>query len=176
MNIACDEHEQCLNLGCGKEYLQGWVNLDLFAEQVDVRANLNIVPYPFDDNTFDSVRCVNIIEHLNDPVIVMQEIHRICRPGAQVYIRVPHFRSACLYEDITHRHGFAWKSFDIFLDQGEVYGEYTGVRFKMINRWYTHYKIKPLYHLLSRCPVLTDHLFSKFIPMASIVFELEVTK
>lgn len=165
-----------LNLGCGEDYLQGAVNVDQFASKADVRHDLNFIPYPFADDEFDAIRCMNIIEHLDDVIAIMQELHRIGRHGCTVTIRVPHFRSACLYEDITHRHGFAWRSFDIFAAEGTIYGEYTQRKFKIKSRAYTPYKLPLLYRLLSKVPVFTDNLLSKYIPMASILFELEVVK
>ncbi|MGZ5486382.1 MAG: class I SAM-dependent methyltransferase [Nitrososphaeraceae archaeon] len=165
-----------LNLGCGNDYKEGMINIDFYAKKTDIRHNLNNFPYPFDDNEFDRVLCMNIIEHLNDVVSVIEELHRISKNGADILMRVPHFRSACLYEDITHQHGFAWKTMDIFCQQGEVYGEYSNVRFEIIDRYYTPYKIKLLYAALSKMPLLTDHLLSKFIPMASIIFNLKVVK
>lgn len=168
--------DRILNLGCGADYREGMVNIDYFAERVDVRHDLNLFPYPFDEDTFDQIRCMNIIEHLDDVVAVMGELHRIARDGARITIRVPHFRSACLYEDITHRHGFAWRTMDVFTDNSSVYGEYSNARYRIIERRYTPYKVPVLYSLLSRMPVLTDNLLSKFIPMASILFILVVVK
>lgn len=168
--------KRILNLGCGEDYLPGAVNVDQFATRVDVRHDLNSVPYPFADNEFNEIRCMNIIEHLDDVITTMQELHRIGNPGCTITIRVPHFRSACLYEDITHRHGFAWRSFDVFTDEGSVYGDYTSRKFKINSRAYTPYKLSMLYRVLSRVPSLTDNLLSKYIPMASIIFKLEVLK
>ena len=165
-----------LNLGCGEDYLEGAVNVDRFAKKADVRHDLDLTPYPFADDEFDAIRCMNIIEHLDDILAVMRELHRIGRHGCKITIRVPHFRSACLYEDITHRHGFAWRSFDVFAAEGTVYGEYTPRVFKINARAYTPYKFPMLYRLLSKVPILTDNLLSKYIPMGSIIFELEVTK
>lgn len=167
---------QVLNLGCGHDYLDGAINVDQFAAHVDVRHDLDKLPYPFADDTFSYIRCMNIIEHLDDVMAVMGELHRVGCDGCRITLRVPHFRSACLYEDLTHRHGFAWRSFDVLATNGTVYGEYTSRRFKIASRAYTPYKIPLLYNLLSRMPVLTDNLLSKFIPMASILFELVVVK
>ncbi|HET6905541.1 MAG TPA: methyltransferase domain-containing protein [Rhodanobacteraceae bacterium] len=171
---ASEEH--VLNLGCGADYIEGAVNIDRFATKVDVRHDLNHTPYPFADNEFDEIRCMNVIEHLDDVLAVMHELHRVGRAGCRVIIRVPHFRSACLYEDLTHRHGFAWRSFDLFTEDSSVYGEYTTCRFRILSRAYTPYKLPFVYRMLSRAPVLTDNLLSKYIPMASILFELEVLK
>jgi len=165
-----------LNLGCGADYILGAVNVDQFARKVDLRHDLESTPYPFDDDEFDEIRCMNIIEHLNNIFAVMRELHRIGRNGCRVLVRVPHFRSACLYEDITHRRGFAWRSFDLFATNGSLYGDYVDYKFNIVSRSYTPYKLPALYRLLSRAPVLTDNLLSKYIPMASILFELEIVK
>lgn len=165
-----------LNLGSGELYEPGAVNVDFYADKADIRHDLNRFPYPFADSTFDEIRCLNIIEHLDDVIGAMCELHRIGKPGCKVTIRVPHFRSASLYEDLTHKHGFAWRSFDIFSNDGKVYGNYVGVKFEIVSRAYTPYKLGFLYDLLSRMPVLTDNLLSKYVPMASILFVLKVIK
>lgn len=165
-----------LNLGSGEDYLDGAINVDLYARVADVRHDLEVTPYPFDDDSFDTIRCMNVLEHLKDPIRVMEELHRVAKHGARVIIRVPHFRSAALYEDITHHRGYAWRTLDHFTPDGQVYGDYTRRGFIMVDRQYTPYLLPPLYRLLSRMPRLTDNLLSKFIPMASILFTLEVTK
>lgn len=167
---------EILNLGCGEDYLEGAINIDFYAARVDVRHQLNSVPYPFHDNQFDEIICMNIIEHLGNVIKVMEELHRIGKKDCKITIRVPHFRSACLYEDLTHMRGFAWRSFDIFTTEGNVYGDYTRARFKIVSRQYTAYKVPLIYSLLSRMPLLTDNLLSKYIPMASILFVLKVVK
>lgn len=170
------DNKRILNMGCGADYVEGVINIDYFARKIDIRHDLDSVPYPFGDSEFDEIWCYNIIEHLNDIFATMKEIHRIGKPGCVVRIRVPHFRSACLYEDITHRRGFAWKSFDLFSAESSIYGEYTQYKFSITGRAYTPYKIKLLYKWLSGVPVLTDNLLSKYIPMASILFTLRVDK
>lgn len=167
---------EILNLGCGEDYIEDAVNVDYFAKRVDVRHDLNTFPYPFRDNQFDEIRCMNIIEHLNDVIEVVEELHRIGKDGCKLTMRVPHFRSACLYEDLTHKHGFAWRSFDIFVGSSKLYGEYSGARFAYEDRCYTPYKMPWLYRWLSRFPVATDNLISKFVPMASILVTLRVLK
>lgn len=167
---------EILNLGCGADYVEGMTNVDYFAKLVDVRHDLNSFPYPFRESQFDEIRCMNIIEHLDDVIRVMEELHRIGKPECKITMRVPHFRSACLYEDLTHKHGFAWRSFDIFVHSSTIYGEYSSSRFNYEYREYTPYKIRWLYQLLSRIPALTDNLFSKYIPMASILVILRVVK
>jgi len=41
---------------------------------------------PYHDDSFDMVICGHIIEHLCDPAIALQEMHRVLRPGGRVLI------------------------------------------------------------------------------------------
>lgn len=78
----------------------------------DVRADLNAKRLPFRDGIFDEVHLVHVIEHLQDVVAVMAEVHRVCRPGARVTVRTPHFSSVHSYTDPGHRHRLARGSMD----------------------------------------------------------------
>jgi predicted SAM-dependent methyltransferase len=55
-----------LNLGCGKEILEGYTNLDAIKlEGTDVVYDLNKFPYPFADNYFDEILAKSVLEHFN---------------------------------------------------------------------------------------------------------------
>ena len=104
-----------LNLGCGRKRVDGAVNVDCNAGVVaDVTHDLNRRPWPFADNSFSEVLAYDVIEHLDDVVAAMEEIHRVCQPGARVKITVPHFSCANAFTDITHRHHFGWFCFGYF--------------------------------------------------------------
>lgn len=80
-----------LNLGCGKDYRQGWVNLDAVASvKPDVVHDIS-KPLPFKDQSFDFILAQDILEHFTkeDVVLVIGEIARTLRVGGQVEIRVP---------------------------------------------------------------------------------------
>src|SRR5438876_11114798 len=104
-----------LNLGCGRACLPGWVNVDVTAlPGVDVVADLErcrTQRLPFADGAVDEFLLSHVLEHIEDTLGIMQELHRIARPGATATIRSPYGGSDDADEDPTHRHRFFLNSF-----------------------------------------------------------------
>ena len=104
-----------LNIGCGHEILPGYVNCDVAAlPGVDVRADLSKFPWPFQDNEFSEIRAANWLEHMPDLIPVLEEVHRICAPGAKVYFSVPYWNSFEAITDPTHKQAFNEYTFEFF--------------------------------------------------------------
>jgi SAM-dependent methyltransferase len=90
-----------LDVGCGCKCL-GDVNVDRDASfPADIHHDLNILPLPFHDKQFQKVYCYHALEHLEDPVKVLDELRRI---GRVVEIRVPHRAGTTAKKDPTHKH------------------------------------------------------------------------
>lgn len=123
-----------LQLGAGKQVLSRdpddrVVRVDLRADtRPDVVLDLDRFPYPFRDDSFDLIDATDVLEHLEDVVRVMEEIHRIGRKGCQVSIATPHYSCANSFTDPTHRHHFGFFSFDYFTGENK-WDFYTRVRF-----------------------------------------------
>lgn len=91
-----------LNLGCGKDIREGWINLDSVAlPNVDVVHDITALPLPFEDAWFDVILCKDVLEHV-DYIPVLKDLHRILKPGGKLLIQVPHFNSQDAYVDPTH--------------------------------------------------------------------------
>lgn len=109
-----------LNLGCGKNILKGndWVNVDsVKLEGVDIVADLDDchnTPLQFVDNSIDEFLASHLIEHLNNPLPFMQELHRIAKPNAKAVFRVPYGSSDDAFEDPTHKRQYFLQSFGYF--------------------------------------------------------------
>lgn len=114
MDVQSDRPKS-LNLGCGTDIRDGWVNLDVAAlPGVDVVHDLNRLPLPFADGEFAHVYAKDVLEHVNY-VDVLRELHRILRSGGTLAIQVPHFTSADNYIDPTHIRRFSIRTFDFFV-------------------------------------------------------------
>ena len=79
-----------LNLGCGREAREGYINVDKFKHDgVDVVWDLNVLPLPFKDNSVDEVICSHILEHLINPYPLVLDIHRILKPDGLFHCKLP---------------------------------------------------------------------------------------
>lgn len=121
-----------LNLGCGQKYLEGYVNCDVLKHiKADRHFSLDEFPYPFEVDSVDEVILDNVLEHLQDVVQVMRELHRILRPGGRLRIWVPYGKTDWALQDPTHKHYFTERSLDYFTDDN-AYSYYVTFRFRKV--------------------------------------------
>lgn len=105
-----------LNLGCGKRILGGYVNVDIVpGEGVDVVADLN-KRFPFPDDHAYFILATDFLEHVEDPIFCMKEIHRILKPGGIVEITIPYYNSANAYS-LHHKTIFRPDWYKLFLKE-----------------------------------------------------------
>ncbi len=90
-----------LHVGCGPNPKKGHLGLDIHTYGRDDirRADLEKLPYPFKENSIDSIFAENIIEHLDKKLLpaIMREFYRILRPKGVLFIGCPHFTSPAYY-------------------------------------------------------------------------------
>lgn len=79
--------------GPGEEVLESNPRYVAFRTDIYLGANVDIVcdghDLPFRDDTFDAVICQAVLEHVLDPQRVVDEIHRVLRPGGLVAAGTP---------------------------------------------------------------------------------------
>jgi predicted O-linked N-acetylglucosamine transferase (SPINDLY family) len=91
-----------VDLGCGPNKPENYIGVDVHpGSGADIIADLN-QRFPFPDSSVDEVRAHDSIEHLSDKIHTMNEIWRICKPGAKVDIRVPSTDGRGAFQDPTH--------------------------------------------------------------------------
>ena len=102
-----------LDIGCGTRKIeQDAVGIDISPDSAaDHVWNLDEYPWPLADNQFNRVHMSHVIEHLDDPMRAMAEVHRVACDGADVFIVTPHFSSHNSYVDPTHKRHLAAGSF-----------------------------------------------------------------
>ena len=78
-----------LNLGSGNYRLRDdIVNMDMFPyKNVDVCGDISKLP--FRDNSVDAVIILAVLEHVQDPAAVINEIYRVLKPSGHVFAYMP---------------------------------------------------------------------------------------
>ena len=102
-------HGRLLDIGCGCGDLYSIVKdrydevhgIDIIPEVVDIcikkgikarRVDLNVENLPYEENTFDSVACFDLIEHILSPMTLLNEVRRVLKPGGEIVILTPNIR------------------------------------------------------------------------------------
>jgi predicted SAM-dependent methyltransferase len=102
-----------LNLGCCDRHRLGWVNVDIVppADQIaDLRQ-----PWPWPDSSVDAIVAHDLVEHLPDRILTMNEAWRVLKPGGTFEIVVPSaVRGAGFAQDPTHVSQWCLNSFQYF--------------------------------------------------------------
>lgn len=124
-----------LNLGSGRDLRPGYLNVDRSDDVgADLVWDLSSLPLPFEAGAFDEILALDVVEHLDDVVTFMEEVHRLLSPGGTVRITTPHFSSANTFTDPTHRQHLGYFSFDYFLAEHPL-NHYSWARFEIVSRF-----------------------------------------
>jgi glycosyltransferase involved in cell wall biosynthesis len=79
-----------LNLGCGKDFREGFINIDLFSDDERV-VYMDIRSLEFEDNSVDLILASDILEHFSHREIdsILTEWSRVLKPNGEIIIRSP---------------------------------------------------------------------------------------
>lgn len=115
--------ERLVEIGCGRgEFLAAFRDCGLEVSGIDREESaMAMLPdadiavcdvtkdvLPYADNSIDVVYHKSVIEHVYDPMPLMQETLRVLKPGGKVVILTPdwHTQMSVFYEDFTHSRPF----------------------------------------------------------------------
>ncbi len=122
-----------LDVGCGIKKYPGSVGIDNNpASKADVLCDLDRLPYPFRDSSFDEIRVIHVIEHVSNVIGAMEEFHRLARPGGRIVLATPHYTDFSSFCDPTHRWHLNSYSFRYFGEDNAGFGYYSAVRLREI--------------------------------------------
>jgi predicted O-linked N-acetylglucosamine transferase (SPINDLY family) len=112
-----------LDLGCGINKSNHFIGVDICpGPGVDIVADLS-KKFPFDDNSVDEIKAHDVIEHLPDRIHTMNEIWRVCKPGAKIHIFVPSTDGRGAFQDPTHVSFWNINSFFYYCSEFPAYLE-----------------------------------------------------
>lgn len=84
-----------LNLGSGKERVPGFVSVDLYDDEADIRAD--ICELPFGDGSTSEIVAYQVIEHVpyNKNQALFEEMYRVLEPGGTAILETPDIDVVC---------------------------------------------------------------------------------
>lgn len=113
-----------LNIGSGRLRINGYINIDRTQivdgngdKTVDIVMNIETEKLPFSDNSVDEIRVDNVLEHLVDLRFVLNECHRVLKPGCSLSGCVPLAGTDIDFGDPTHVRHFNKKTFGYLCGQ-----------------------------------------------------------
>ena len=123
-----------LDLGCGHNKQEGFNGLDKRGVPgVDIVHDLEVFPYPIDDEACHMVLAKHILEHI-DPrftIDLFNEVWRITKPGGQFIMAMPYAGSPPYWQDPTHCNGFTEVTFQYFDPEYPLWNVYKAKPWKL---------------------------------------------
>jgi len=130
-----------LELGVGGQpHPEATVRHDLrrHSPWIDVAHDLNQIPWPWDDESFEQVLAFDVMEHLDLKIVIwMNEVHRILVPNGLFTLRAPVDGGPRAWSDPTHQRVWAVDTFEYFdpaTEMGRRYWFYTDQKWRELSR------------------------------------------
>jgi len=93
-----------LNLGCGSDLMPDHVNVDIVQTAPGVVVHdLDIAPWPWETGSCEQICAMDVFEHVDKPLVFMNEAWRVLAVDGLLYIRSPHYKSEHAFTDPTHK-------------------------------------------------------------------------
>lgn len=94
-----------LNLGCGTDVKEGWINydknpVDKRVKKINLENNLRR-----ESNSVDEILLDNVLEHIHRYENLIDNCHRVLKPNGTLTIKVPYFRQCGAFR-LDHKRFF----------------------------------------------------------------------
>lgn len=144
-----------LNIGCGpgrsSQYLSKFghvvsIEYDKFCcEFASEKTGLEIIngsitELPFNDNSFDLVCAFDVIEHVEDDQLAVQEMKRVAKDKGVLFITVPAFMSLWSHHDVINHHFRRYKLAEI----AQLFGKVDNGK-KIFSSYFNFFLFTPIY-------------------------------
>lgn len=131
--------ENILNLGAGNRIVSGALNHDQWKHrpEIDVMWDLDVLPWPWEDNSFDEIQAIAVFEHLSITLIdSLDECWRILKPKGRLVVKYPLWNTPTCHDDPTHHWYWSERVLEVF-DPDTKYGAdhpyYTDKKWKILS-------------------------------------------
>lgn len=168
-----------IDIGSGTRPRAGFYGLDqLDAAGVDMVGDLNQPLELLPDNCAEHIFSSHSLEHVEKLLPLMDEIHRIMRPGGTLEVIAPHFSNPYYYSDPTHVRFFGLYTMSYFVDVDKQPGPHkvpafpTKTRFELESVTLSFYR----FNFLDRLFVPFFRYFVNRTPGSQHFYELRLSR
>lgn len=160
-----------VDIGCGKNKIKGAIGIDLDpSSDADIIVDIEKKSIPLADNSVDKVVSKHLLEHVEDPIRLLEEIHRILKNGGEIFVEVPHY-SSYIAHGLGHRHYFSYKelvqTFKNAIDCDIIKSEIT---------FYKTFRLVGIKYLANRFPVNYERFWAYIFPAENLKVTARVKK
>jgi hypothetical protein len=177
-----------LNLGCGNRRLEGYFNVDKYpACNPDAVVDLEVLPWPWPDNSVEEVDLHHVLEHLGQRTEtflgIMGELYRVMMPNALAHITVPHPLSDGFLGDPTHVRPITPISLHLFSQArnretiargwpNTPLGLYLGIDLELVE---VRYEVQPHWRELASDPSRKQEMERAIFERFNVVSDIKMT-
>jgi len=131
LDVGC-KHAHLLDILCSEGIECDYTGVDIseavIESLVDKKGRFQVCdimkPLPFGDGEFDFLFCLEVLEHVENPTLVLKEFYRVLKPGGVLMLSVPNvynwlvFLGNILKMDANegHIHSFTYRDMKTLLD------------------------------------------------------------
>lgn len=120
-----------INIGCGREYLQGYTNIDISKEvKADEYLDIRTDKLPFKNDSVDEIYISGVLEQIQENEhlqYAMNECWRVLKEGGFMRVVVPHALHVNAYKDPYDCRRFSPDMFSYFNKDAREYKLYGSV-------------------------------------------------
>lgn len=168
-NLKFEKGIKILNVGAATGATSQWLQengevtslehekncIDFVKQKIDLDfVHGSVLNMPFQDKSFDLVCCFDVIEHVQDEKLAINELKRVCKKGGTILVTVPAFMHLwSLHDEINHH----FRRYQLE-DMKNLFGNNKGeIRFAS----YFNSKLYPLIYIIRKISTFFDKLFKK---------------
>ena len=163
-NTDLKKGSRILDLGAGDKFLkQICIKKNFFYDSLDVEdLDFEKDKFKFEDNYFDLVVSLAVLEHLSNPSIFIEESKRVLKNGSCIFLSTPNWKYSkdSFFDDVTHVKPYSPNSLNQLLELKGFRDIKTMPNLRCKKKWWYEGKFKffKAYYLL---PFKGD---TKFVP------------
>lgn len=93
LSLVKHNFKNVLDVGCGKKILKKYLSGNIYYQGIDAEEGEDVISFnlekgiPFKNESFDIVFCLDVLEHLDNPQFLLEEILRVAKK--EVIISLP---------------------------------------------------------------------------------------